>query len=326
MIFLKKGGCFLQFTVVDGHCDSILDVSNGLRSLAEKSDTGHLDFYRMQNNIDLQLMAIFIENQYKPHNILIKTLELINLLDEQISQVNFVHKILNKKHVEEFSNSTVKVLLTVEGGDSLTGSIRVLRCLFNLGVRSLTLTWNNRNEIGDGCAEDPGGYGLSKFGKKVIWEMNKLGMLIDVSHLAEQGFWDVLNTTNMPIIASHSCCKKIFDHPRNLSDQQLKALAENQGVIGINFYPYFLSDKPHDASIDDVIKHIIHASNIMGTEHVGLGSDFDGIDKVPKGLEDVTKIRDLSTKLKEVGFSKVEIANIMGNNYLRVLKKVLPNE
>jgi len=316
----------LRFIVVDGHCDSILDVSKGRRSLAEKSDKGHLDFYRMQNNIDLQLMAIFIENQYKPHNMLFKTLELIDLLNEQISQVNFVKGILNKKDLEEFSESTVKVLLTVEGGDTLSGSIRVLRCLFNLGIRGLTLTWNNRNEIGDGCIEDPGGYGLSKFGKRVICEMNKLGMLIDVSHIAEQGFWDVLNITNMPVIASHSCCKKIFDHPRNLSDLQLKALAENRGVIGINFYPDFLSDKPFEASIDDVIKHIIHASNIMGTEHVGIGSDFDGIDKVPKGLENVTKIPELIVKLKEAGFSEVEIANIMGNNYLRVLKKVLPNE
>lgn len=316
----------MQYLIVDGHCDSILDVYTGKRSLAVEGNFGHLDFYRMQNVVNLQFMAIFVETNYKPNNSLFNALELIDLLHEQISQVDFVDKVLTTKDLQFFPDSRVKVLLTLEGGDSLGGSLRVLRNLFQLGIRSLTLTWNNRNEIGDGCAEEPEGYGLSYFGKSVIKEMNNLGMLIDVSHLAENGFWDVLNTTTEPIIASHSCCKAILNHPRNLSDQQLKALAQNGGIIGINFYPHFLKEDPFSANIDDVVKHIIHAAEIMGPEHVGIGSDFDGIDQVPEGLEDVTKLPLLISSLEKAGFYSTEIANIMGNNYLKVLKKVLPNE
>lgn len=315
----------LQYLIVDGHCDSILDVYSGKRSLALKTNIGHLDFFRLQNNVNLQFMAIYVQSLYKPFNTLYNALELIDLLNEQISQVNFVQKILSQKDLDTFHPSSVKVLLAIEGGDVLGGSIRILRTLFRLGVRSLTLTWNNRNELGDGCGEEPQGSGLSTFGKKVVKEMNKLGMIIDVSHLAEKGFWDVLNTTNHPIIASHSCCKSICNHPRNLSDQQLKALAENDGLIGINFYPPFLNEVPQGVNIDDIVKHIIHAAEIMGVEHVGIGSDFDGIGQVPQGLEDVTKLPGLIEKLEQAGFSSQEIANIMGNNYLRILKKVLPN-
>ncbi|MGI6227819.1 MAG: dipeptidase [Peptococcales bacterium] len=316
----------MQYLVVDGHCDSILDVYAQKRSLAIKSDLGHLDFFRLQNVVDLQFMAVFVETHYKPNNTLFKALELIDLLDDQISQVNFIEKVLSKKDIEVFTKWNVKVLIALEGGDALGGSLSVLRGLFKLGVRSLTLTWNNRNEIGDGCAEEPYGQGLSKFGKSVVKEMNNLGMLIDVSHLAEKSFWDVINNTQETIIASHSCCKSIMNHPRNLSDQQLKALAQNGGLIGINFYPTFLKDNPLTATIDDVVKHIIHGAEIMGPEHVGIGSDFDGIDQVPKGLEDVTKLPLLIYHLEKAGFSFKEIANIMGNNYLRILKKVLPNE
>lgn len=316
----------MHYFIADGHCDSILDAYNGKRSLASKSEIGHLDFYRLQNIVNLQFMAIFVDTHYKPNNTLYNALELIDLLNEQINQVDFVHKVLTKKDLETFPSATVKVILSIEGGDLLGGSIRVLRNLFHLGARSLTLTWNNRNEISDGCSEEPHGSGLSNFGKNVVKEMNKLGMLIDVSHLSEKGFWNVLDLSSHPIIASHSCCQIICNHPRNLSDKQLKALAQNGGLIGINFYPAFLKDTPHKVSIDDVVKHIIHASQVMGTEHVGIGSDFDGIEQVPQGLEDVTKIPHLIEKLECSGFSSEEIANIMGNNYLRVLKKVLPDE
>ncbi|MDK2824048.1 MAG: rane dipeptidase [Clostridia bacterium] len=316
----------MQYIIVDGHCDSILEVSKGIRSLTKQSDLGHLDFPRLKGRVNLQFMALFIEDFYKPHNSLLHTLELIDLINKEIRDIEFVEVVLNKKDLITFSPSMVKVLLAIEGGEALAGSLGVLRCLFRLGIRVLTLTWNNRNELGDGCGEEPFGKGLSKFGREVVKEMNDLGMVIDVSHLAERGFWDVIEITNKPIIASHSCCKSLASHVRNLSDEQLKALARVGGVIGINFYPKFLNDNPYKASIDDVVRHIVYASEIMGPEHVGLGSDFDGIDSTPDGLEDVTKINMLIPKLEKAGFSSSDIANIMGNNFLRVLKKVLPNE
>jgi len=315
----------LKYITVDGHCDSILDVANGIRSLSKLTEMGHLDFHRLRGRVNLQFMALFIESIYKPNNSLIRVLELIDLLDREICATGFVGKILTKKELVELPTYNKKILGGSEGGEELEGNISVLRCLFNLGVRSLTLTWNHRNELGDGCGEEPYGNGLSKFGKKVIKEMNSLGMVIDVSHLAERGFWDVIELSKGPIIASHSCCKALVPHKRNLSDKQLKALAEKDGVIGINYYPQFLNSHPEQATIDDVVKHIIHVSEVIGSQYVGLGSDFDGINKTPVGLEDVTKIDTLLDKLVKAGFSSEDIANIMGNSFLKVLKKVLPD-
>jgi len=316
----------LKYIIVDGHCDSILETAKDIRSLAMQSNIGHLDFPRLRGTVNLQFMALFIESIYKPYGSLLRTLELLDIMKREIANVDFVEVVLNQKNIETFSPSLVKVLLSIEGGEALAGNLAVLRCLFELGIRSITLTWNQRNEIGDGCGEDPLGKGLSRFGREVVREMNNLGMVIDVSHLAKKSFWDVLELSEKPIIASHSCCQAIASHPRNLTDQQLKAIAEAGGVVGINFYPNFLKNETTPAKIDDVVHHIVHASEIMGTEHVGLGSDFDGIEETPLGLEDVTRIPCIVPALENEGFSSQDIANIMGNSFLRVLKKVLPDD
>ncbi|MFZ5943621.1 MAG: dipeptidase [Bacillota bacterium] len=314
-----------KLLIVDGHCDSILEAAKGIRSLAEKSELGHLDFSRLQGRVNLQFLALFIESVYKPSNTLLRTLELIDTANCEISRVNYISKVLVKSDLNCFEDLEVKILLAVEGGEALCGSLAVLRSLFALGIRSITLTWNHCNEIADGCGVGNYGRGLSLFGREVVNEMNRLGMAVDVSHLSDKSFWDVLEISSQPIIASHSCCKKLVPHPRNLSDEQLKAVAMNKGIIGINFYPAFLNTIPSEATIDDIVKHIIYAAEVAGTEHVGLGSDFDGIDQVPLGMEDVTKINLLASKLEKAGFTSKEIANIMGNNFIRVLKKVLPD-
>lgn len=317
----------MQYLIVDGHCDSILEVANGQRSLRNKSNLGHLDFPRLlEAGVSLQFMALFIETNYKPYNALLRTLQLIDIFKQEIKKVDYINTVLKKNDILNFPKDKVKVLLSIEGGEALAGDIHVLRCLFDLGVRSLTLTWNQRNQIADGCGEEPDGKGLSKFGKQVIREMNHLGMLIDVSHLSEKSFWDVVKYSEEPFIASHSCCKGLNNHSRNLSDKQLFALAEKGGVLGINFCPDFLNTNPQKASIDDVIEHIVYASKLIGSEHIGLGSDFDGIDFTPQGLEDVTRITKIISYLEKKGFSSGEIENIMGKSFLRVLEKVLPNE
>ncbi|SMB96259.1 membrane dipeptidase [Desulfonispora thiosulfatigenes DSM 11270] len=314
----------MHYLIVDGHCDSILEKVNKNRDLRINSKEGHLDFPRLlKSGVGVQFMALYIEDHYKPYNSVIRTLELIDILKTEIKDLDYVKLVKDKNDLNNFSNDELKIILAIEGGEALAGKIEVLRCLYELGVRSLTLTWNQRNEIADGAYEEPNGQGLSSFGRSVVSEMNKLGMLIDVSHLAVNGFWDVIETSQFPIVASHSCCRSLTEHHRNLSDKQLKALAKNGGVIGINYCPDFLNKNPHNADINDVIKHIVHASEIMGTEHVGLGSDFDGIDCTPKGLEDVTKVPNLIVALEREGFTSREIGNIMGNNFLRILKQVL---
>lgn len=317
------GGKNVQYIIADSHCDSILDVASGKRSLAEETNIGHLDFPRMiKGQVALQFIALFIEQHYRPHGVLLRALQLIDLIKSEINSVDYINLILNKNNLNEFVPNKSKVLLAIEGGEALCGSLEVLRCFYDLGIRSMTLTWNYRNEIADGCGEEPLGQGLSKFGKEVVREMNELGMLIDVSHLSEKSFWDVLKYTNQPLIASHSCCKSLCYHKRNLTDEQMKALAKIGGVLAINFYPPFLN-LSHEATIEDVVNHIIYASQIMGIEHVGLGSDFDGIETVPKGLESTQYLPNLISALETKGFSSSDIANIMGNNIIRLLKRVL---
>jgi membrane dipeptidase len=147
--------------------------------------------------------------------------------------------------------------------------------------------------------------------------------LVDVSHLSDEAFWDVLGCSTQPVIASHSCCRSLREHPRNLSDEQIKALAAKGGLIGINFYTQFL--KGASADLLDVIRHIEHVCELVGPDYVGIGSDFDGCESVPKGLEDVTKLPNLATALQKKGYKTADVDKIMGGNFFRVIKQVIRN-
>jgi len=211
----------------------------------------------------------------------------------------------------------------VEGGEAIQEDLALLRMLYRLGVRSMTLTWNQRNAIGDGAAENPNG-GLSKFGLEVVAEMNRLGMLVDVSHLNWAGFWDVVKHSKAPVIASHSNARKLCNHPRNLDDDQIKALADNGGVMCITFVPAFL--KPQNkrgASIQDIICHIDYVKKLVGPDHIGIGSDFDGTDEMPEGLENASKMPALAEALLLNGYRESEIEKILGGNILKLLECVL---
>ena len=178
----------------------------------------------------------------------------------------------------------IAAFLSIEGGEALAGSLGVLRMLYKVGVRSLTLTWNGRNELGDGVGAS--GKGLTAFGRAVVREMNDLGMLVDVSHLSERGFWDAMKVSTQPLIASHANCRALCDHPRNLTDAQIRAVAGQGGVIGVTFVPDFLGGET--PSVDNVLDHIDHMIAVGGEDCVGLGSDFDGTKELPAGLADCT--------------------------------------
>jgi membrane dipeptidase len=176
------------------------------------------------------------------------------------------------------------VVLTIETSEALDGSINVLRMFHRLGIRAISLTHNPRALAADGVGETRTGGGLTEFGVRLVREMNELGILVDVSHLSERGFWDVLEVTERPVIASHSCCRALCDHPRNLTDDQLRAIAQNGGVAAITFVPAFVdAQRP---SLARLLQHIEHAIAVAGAEHVGLGSDFDGGGTV---LQDATE-------------------------------------
>lgn len=311
--------------IADAHCDSIGDYASGKRDLRTSTEAGHWDLTKAKRSgLGLQFVAAYIESEYKPH---LATWRGLQLLDAGLRFIkenkSTVFLIENSKDINKLGNpDTLGVILSVEGGEILGESLFMLDIIYKLGVRSLGLTWNERNAIGDGVGETSSTSGLSDFGKKVISRMNLLGMLIDVSHLNETGFWDVLKVSTKPIVASHSCAHALCSHPRNLSDKQIRALANNKGVVGINFCPDFLNSNGQ-ASIDDVVRHICHIVDIAGVDTIGFGSDFDGIPYTPLGLENAEMYTHLLEKLEEYGFNQLEISKICHGNFVRVLSDVL---
>jgi len=312
--------------VFDGHCDTILEIMNHKRNLEKKSTDGHLDIPRMkEGGIDVQFFAVFIEDIYKPERSLKRTLQLIDCFYREIEKnQDDISLVTNYNQIEEANRAgKIAAILSIEGGEALEGDLGVLRVLYRLGVRLLTLTWNQRNQIADGIGESRTGSGLTEFGLKVIDEMNDLGMLIDVSHLSETGFWDVIKRSKTPIVASHSNCYALCPHPRNLKDEQIKVLADKGGVIGITFVPNFLSQEKRKTTVKDVVKHIDYLVEKVGVDCIGLGSDFDGTGDLPLGLEGVDKIPNLTEELLDRGYKEREIEKILGGNFLRVFKEVV---
>ena len=314
----------MGYLIIDGHCDSILDAVTGHRSLTEESTDGHLDFPRLKKaGISVQFFAAYIGSDFKPERSLKRALQLIDTfyyeIEKSQGQVSLVTNY--QEIVSTTSQGHIGALLAIEGGEAIAEDLGVLRMLYRLGVRSIGLTWNQRNAIADGVGERASGGGLTVFGKAVIQEMNNLGILIDVSHISERGFWDVLATSSKPIVATHSNSMSVCNHPRNLNDKQIKALAKSGGVMGMNFAPDFIC--PMSPSLNRLVDHIDYIADLVGIEVIGLGSDFDGIEETPEGLENVTKLPRIFEELSNRGYKDEQIRKIAGENFLRVIKEVL---
>jgi membrane dipeptidase len=246
----------------------------------------------------------------------------------------------------------IAVLLALEGGRPLEGKpslnlLSSLRVFYRLGVRSCQLVGNGRNRLADGTAQARTKGGLTRFGRDVVKEMNRLGMVIDVAHLIDQGFWDVLELSSDPVIDSHSNARAVCDHPRNISDERIKAMAENGGVIGLNFYAALVNNNGAHPTIGDLIKHINHIAELVGVDHIALGPNFSGYDTLTpiqlmrrpgfiegvnyglresdyiSGADDVTKLPLVTEALVKHGYSDEDIKKILGDNFLRLYKQVL---
>jgi membrane dipeptidase len=279
--------------------------------------------------------------------------------------MNYQDIIYNEQH------NILSCMIGVEGGHAIENDLSKLNTLFDRGMRYLGITWNNstawatsakdETERGDSLAFK----GLTDFGKEVIKRCNDLGVMVDISHSGEKTFWDIIDVTEKPIIASHSSVYEICPHFRNLKDDQLLAIKENGGVVFVNFYPTYLDStfekkaeiirdsfqlqldslasvfnpdgneywyaenqllnpalQKISPSIDKIIDHISYIVNLIGIDHVGLGADWDGVGILPTGMENVTKLPDLTEKLLQNGFSNKDVRKILGNNFKRVFKEV----
>lgn len=313
--------------ICDCHCDTLTELYNKNASLYENEQ--HFDIKRqIALGGGLQFCAIYVPTEvFRYQGGLRYTL---CLLDKYNQEIKKMHEngidVLQVRTAEDAGNvlkHKAATMLAIEEGGAIDGSLEALRCLYELGVRAITLTWSNRNDIADGINEEATGSGLTLFGKQVVAEMNRLGMLVDVSHISTAGFWSVIETSTKPIIATHSNAKSLCSHPRNLNDEQIKALAQNGGLAGITFAGQFLEEDWRNACIESVYKHIDYMLNLIGNDdHIGFGSDFDGISHPPYNIQGVQDYKPLIEYLSKY-YSDETINKITHQNVINLLQKVL---
>jgi len=303
---------------IDAHQDLIYhlnpyDVSEETKIEYEKISSQLSLEKVMSGQLDLIFSAIFVEPERVSESLNI-FFEQIKAHQDLISRNNNFYLFKNKN---DFQKHRIGFLLHLEG---YSAEIRDLDNLIERGVRSLSLTWNNDNQYAGGAM---GFQDLTIKGRDLVKEISQRPILFDLAHLNEKSFWSSLATYPKSPIVSHTACQQICNHPRNLNDEQIRAIAQAGGVIGIFFSAGCLTGTS-SADIDDVVSHIVYAVQVGGIEVVGIGSDFGGIiSGVPTGLEDISKFYLLEERLKNVGFSSSDISKILGDNFYRVITEVL---
>ena len=355
--------------VVDTHADTLWRVLDRGDDISVRSDKGHIDIPRLkEGGVDAEFFAIWVQPSYSPDHAARRALRLIDTL-YQILEKNPDRMILAKSPDEIRAASAagkVAALMGIEGGQAIENDLGLLRMFHELGVRYMTLTWSFSLDWADSSGGGSQWKGLNGFGIKVVEEMNRLGMLVDISHVSDETFRDVMKVTKAPVIASHSSVRAICDAPRNMTDDMLRAMRDNNGVVMINFYSAFLDQQFRDRvkvvseqrkqrlseigekylldpigrenaqwalhkEIDEsipppplarLIEHIEHVIKVAGIDHVGLGSDFDGVTSLPVGMEDVTKLPAITRALLERGHSESDVKKILGGNFMRVFDDV----
>ena len=349
--------------VVDTHSDTFSRVlDEGLSFFDRRSGLAVNLPQMVSGGLDVQMFALYIAPGMPPGCTVRRAMAMagtfFNAVAESKGRLVLAQ---DAKALEKAVAAGRKVgMLSVEGGHIIEGDINVLRSFRNLGVMSMTLTHANNNEFADSSQDVRRWGGLNDLGHKVVREMNRLGMIVDVSHTSDETVEDVLKITKYPVIASHSCCKALCKHPRNLSDALIKKIAKTGGVVHITYYPPFLDDRASEVfelnwkrlrselsdesalknpsymgnfyakcmegvpevPLETLCKHIDHAVSLVGTEHVGIGSDWDGANVTVKDLENCGRIANLTKALLERGYSSKEVKRILGGNFIRVLRKV----
>lgn len=323
----------------------------------------HTDLARMkQGGLTGEFFSVYVDKKYvKEGGSARRALEQIDVVyraaeryPDQLLMATTVADIRRAKKAGK-----IAALMGIEGGHAIENSLFALRDFYRLGVRYMTLTHNNTNDWADSARDEARHNGLSDFGKEVVREMNRLGMLVDVSHVSDKTMADVLDVSTAPIIASHSSAQALNNHPRNINDALLRRIAKNGGVVMVNFYPSFIDQKHLDADrardarlkpqldalaeqykgepkrlaeeqkklydanplppvpLSVLIDHIDHIAKVAGIDHVGLGSDFDGVPSLPIGMEDIAQLPNITYELLKRGYTEKDIRKVLGENFLR---------
>ncbi|MFC1735604.1 dipeptidase [Candidatus Hydrogenedentota bacterium] len=313
--------------LADTHVDTLRRLSEEgdkeFKAFTGKPRRGHVDLARLKKgDVGLLVMASCTDKE-RYVNPTVSALRMIDTAHRLVETYPADLALITSSAEIRAARKARKIaiMLSLENGVALGGCVEALRMFYRLGVRALGLTWNFRNQLADGVNEAGHSGGLSSFGREVVAAMGELGMIVDVSHLNEKSFWEVIAASQGPIIASHSNCRAICDHPRNLTDEQIRAIADRSGYIGVNFYSRFLKKRGR-ARLEDVTAHISHIISVGGIKTPGIGSDYDGIDRPPIGLPDISR-HTLVTEAVREGFSEQRAKKILGENCLRVIKDVV---
>ena len=356
--------------VIDTHADTPQRFLDEGWDFTSPLAGGHINLETARRgNLAAEFFAIWVEPTQHAGRFATRAFELTDAALEQVRRhPDQLQLCLSPADIlDARANGKFAVLLGLEGGHSIENSLGILRNFHRLGIRYMTLTWANNNEWADSSGDTPQHNGLTDFGRQVIREMNRLGMMVDVSHVSDKTFWDVLETTAAPVIASHSSARAITPSHRNLTDDQLKALAAKSGVALVNFYPAFIDEiwrqawkalrpereaafeaatKPYrDAGqpvpfhisheIDHaftariprppftaLIAHFDHMIQVAGVDHVGIGTDFDGIQELPEGIDSAADLPRITEALATKGYSAEDLHKILGGNLMRVFAEI----
>jgi membrane dipeptidase len=364
--------------IVDTHADTpqrFLDENFDIGSTDSK-DYGHISLDKVKRgNLGAEFFSIWVEPETNQGHYAQHTFDLIDSVYQQAARhpdrmmMAFSVADIERAHKQH----KFAALMGIEGGHSIENDMHLLRDYYRLGVRYMTLSWSNTNEWADssGDISDPKiqhHNGLTDFGKQVVLEMNRLGMMVDISHVADKTFWDAIATTRAPVIASHSSARALVNAPRNMTDDMLRAVANNGGVVQVNFYDGFIDEdyrkameaqskeqsdalkkyvderkaagktvtyldmetvqrewlaKVQKPPLKSLIDHIDHIAKVAGIDHVGLGSDFDGVSgATPQGIDSAADLPKITQALVERGYSADDIHKILGGNLLRVFREV----
>ena len=354
--------------IVDGHCDTPYRMLRHNVHLDEHDTEAQVDLRSLlESVITASFFAAYVPPYYATRGAADFAYRAIDLIRSETArhpdQLTFCTDW--QGIVDAKKRGKTAIMIGVEGGHAIEDSLDTLRDFYRLGARYMTLTHVNTNNWCDSSGDGGRHGGLTDFGREVVRTMNEMGMIVDISHVSDKAFYAVVETTRAPLVATHSSCRALCRHPRNMTDDMLRALAKNGGVCMINFFSAFVNDEvaqvvmkaqkrardnqkteggteelPNDttdwdeylkwfkalgcptAKMEDVVKHIIHAVEVAGIDHVGIGSDFDGVPALPDDLQTASALPRMTTLLLERGLSESDIEKVLGGNFLRVFAEI----
>lgn len=355
--------------VIDTHADTPQMMLDEGYDLADPASPFMISIPKMrEGHLGAEFFSIWVQVEWSRATLVRRTLDLIDVVHEQVARhsdaLGFARTADDIVRLHE--QKKIAILMGLEGGHAIENDLRVLDSYYRLGVRYMTLTHTRNTDWADSSKGKPRWNGLTDFGRKVVERMNLLGMMVDISHVSDKTFEDVLAVTKAPLIASHSSCRALSNQPRNLTDDMIRALAKNGGVVQVNFYSAFIDpayarafqaiEKQGEAEVaaarkrygedrkrlaeeerriwaryeanlptpsyQRIADHIEHIVKVAGADYAGLGSDFDGVNSIPRGMEDASKLPHLVRELARRGMSEEDLEKILGGNLLRVMRRV----